>query len=65
MKNTITNTLLLLTGCLISLIILEGFLRIYNPFDVRIKGDKIVLPVNRNYSYKINVDGLDNIINHK
>jgi len=65
MKKIIINTFLLLTGCLISLVILEGFLRIYNPFDLRIKGDKIVLPVNRNYSYKANIDGLDNIIIHK
>lgn len=65
MKKIITNTFLLLTGFLISLILLEGFLRIYNPFDLRIKGEKIVLPVNRNYYYKVNVEGLDNIINHK
>ncbi|MDQ7823589.1 MAG: SGNH/GDSL hydrolase family protein [Candidatus Eremiobacteraeota bacterium] len=28
---------------------LEIFLRIYNPFPFRVKGDKIVLPVNRKY----------------
>jgi lysophospholipase L1-like esterase len=48
-KNFIKNIVVLLIGIVLSFIILEGILRIYNPFDARIKGDKIVLPVNKEY----------------
>ena len=40
------NLLLLLGGCLAALLLLEGFLRVYNPLGVRIRGDRIVLPRN-------------------
>ncbi|HVR71092.1 MAG TPA: SGNH/GDSL hydrolase family protein [Vicinamibacteria bacterium] len=38
------NLVLLLAGCLAALLVLEGFLRLYNPLGVRIRGDRIVLP---------------------
>ena len=40
------NLLLLLGGCLAALLLLEAFLRVYNPLGVRIRGDRIVLPRN-------------------
>jgi lysophospholipase L1-like esterase len=40
------NLLLLLGGCLVALLLLEAFLRLYNPLGVRIRGDRIVLPRN-------------------
>ncbi len=48
-KDFIKNILVLLIGIILSFVILEGILRIYNPFDSRIKGDKIVLPINKEY----------------
>ncbi|MBI5674619.1 MAG: SGNH/GDSL hydrolase family protein [Nitrospirae bacterium] len=48
-KNFIKNIAVLLIGIVLSFIILEGILRIYNPFESRVKGDKIVLPVNKEY----------------
>ena len=36
-------------GVLISLIVLEFFLRVYNPIETRLKGYEIVLPVNKQY----------------
>jgi lysophospholipase L1-like esterase len=40
------NLLLLGGGCLAALAIAEGFLRLYNPLGVRIRGDRIVLARN-------------------
>lgn len=40
------NVLLLLGGCAAALLLLEVFLRLYNPLGVRIRGDRIVLPRN-------------------
>jgi len=66
-KNSILmNILLSLLGCLIALVLLEGLLRIYNPIDLRVRGDKIVLPINRNYRYKNDtIPGLDKVIVHR
>jgi lysophospholipase L1-like esterase len=48
------------------LAILEGLVRIYSPFDLRLRGDKIVLPVDRTYCYKNDtIRGLDDIIINK
>lgn len=43
------NFFALLLGIIISFFILEGALRIYNPLDFRVKGDKIILPANKKY----------------
>lgn len=40
------NLLLLAGGCAAALLLLELFLRLYNPLGVRIRGDRIVLPRN-------------------
>lgn len=50
------NLLALLVGIIIALIlgffVFEIALRIFNPFETRIKGDKIILPSNVVYEYK-------------
>jgi len=46
------NFTALLLGLIIAFFIAEGALRIYNPIDFRVKGDKIVLPVNKKYVIK-------------
>ena len=43
------NLLVLLFGVLVSIIFLETFLRIYNPFQFRIKAGRIILPANQKY----------------
>jgi len=43
------NIAALIIGCIFAFLMMEGFLRIYNPFDFRVKGDKIVLPANKKY----------------
>lgn len=43
------NLIALLASLAFSILLLEGFLHIYNPFAPRIQGDQIVLPVNKVY----------------
>jgi lysophospholipase L1-like esterase len=47
LKNFSKNSLLILISLFVALSICEVVLRIYNPFEFRIKGDNIVLPVNK------------------
>lgn len=59
------NLFALLIGVIASLLVLEIFLRIYNPIETRIRGGDIVLPTNRHYRIKNNsIDKLDPVINH-
>ncbi len=61
----IKNGLALAIGLLIALVILEIFLRLYTPFNVRVKGNKIMLPINRVYTIKdVGIEGLDETIVH-
>ncbi len=39
----------LLVGIVISFFVMEGALRLYNPLDFRVKGDRIILPVKKTY----------------
>jgi lysophospholipase L1-like esterase len=48
-KSYLKNFALLVLGCLVALLLLEGLLRIYNPLEIRFKPDRIVLPVNKHY----------------
>jgi lysophospholipase L1-like esterase len=43
------NSIAFIVSILVSVLILEVFLHIYNPFEPRIKGDQIQLPVHRKY----------------
>ena len=49
MKNFLKNFIALLIGCTLTLVILEITLILYNPFDTRIKGNRIILPSNKEY----------------
>ena len=56
LRQFLANLGLVFAGLAVGLLIAEGALRIYNPFGFRLKGDRIVLPVNE--SYQIMPDGL-------
>lgn len=65
MRKTIKNTLALMLGLGIALILAEIVLRIYNPFKTRIRGNEIELPCNLKYEFHhIHVHGLDSDIVH-
>ena len=49
LSNIFKNFLLLLAGLVLSLIFLEIALRLFPPFEMRFKPDRLVLPVNRRY----------------
>lgn len=60
------NLLALGIGTLLALTILEIFLRIYQPFEFRIKANKIILPINKEYAIKnTGFRGVDPVIIHK
>jgi lysophospholipase L1-like esterase len=50
-SNILKNSLLLLAGLLLSLVVLEIALRLFPPFEMRFKPDRIVLPVNKRYVF--------------
>ncbi|MBN1353744.1 MAG: SGNH/GDSL hydrolase family protein [Candidatus Omnitrophica bacterium] len=65
MKNITKNTVIFLVSTLLCFLVLEALLRIYNPFQWRVKGDKIILPVNRKYIFDNDkIDKLDRKIIH-
>ena len=45
------NLLALLFGCFLALAVLEVGLRLFNPFEMRVKGDRIVLQTNVEWHY--------------
>ena len=50
--NNLLKTLgVFLAGCLVALAVLEVLLRVYNPLEIRFRPDRIVLPVNKRYSF--------------
>ncbi len=64
-SNYLENLIAIAFGITLAAVLLEVFLRIYNPFPTRIKGDKIILPANRKYVFEnIHVAGLDTYIVH-
>lgn len=65
MKKWLKNILALGIGILVSLLLAELVLRIYNPFQTRIRGNSIVLPANVAYVYdNTKVPGLEKHIEH-
>jgi len=59
------NLAALFLGCLVSLILLEGILQLYNPFITRTKGSSIVLPTNKvNYYNRHTTRGIEQDIIH-
>jgi lysophospholipase L1-like esterase len=63
LKNLLKNSLILIIGLTLSFALLEGLLRVFQPIEYRVKGDKIKLPRDKNYQF-INdkTDKLDKII---
>lgn len=60
------NVLLVLISIVVSLGILEVVLRIHNPLGFRIKGDKIILPINKKeVIYHKQSSKLDEVVMHK
>ena len=65
MKVYKANLLLLLIGCVLGFFATEILLRIYNPFEFRVKGNKINLPVYFNYKIEIkDTKRLNNFVVH-
>jgi len=50
-SDILKNFLLLLGGLILALILLEVALRLFPPFEMRFKPDRIVLPVNKRYIF--------------
>jgi lysophospholipase L1-like esterase len=48
-RNALKNSCLVLAGFAVALALMEAALRVYNPFEIRFKPDRIVLPVNKKY----------------
>lgn len=64
-KKFAKNILALIIGCIIALILFEIILQIYNPIEVRVRGDSIILPAYKNYTFENkNIPKLDDIIFH-
>ncbi|HEX8136359.1 MAG TPA: SGNH/GDSL hydrolase family protein [Pyrinomonadaceae bacterium] len=55
LRSALANLLLLVVGILVALLLLEVLLRFYNPFQARIKGNRLVLVTNKTYHIKNNV----------
>ena len=47
LKSWLKNFVAIVFGLIVSLILCEIILRVYNPFSFRVKGDRIILPVNK------------------
>src|SRR4030065_211168 len=64
--NVVKNILVLLISLLLVLGICEIILRVYNPLGFRIKGDKIILPVNKKeIIYHDGSGKLDRVVVHQ
>jgi hypothetical protein len=48
-RNVLKNSCLVVAGFAVALALMEVALRVYNPFEIRFKPDRIVLPVNKKY----------------
>ena len=50
MKGRLAEVALVLFGCVLSVVLLEVLLRVYNPFDQRIRLGVLRLPTNVSYT---------------
>lgn len=65
LKTIKTNLLLLLMGFVLAFMATEVLLRFYNPFQFRVKGNKIRLPVYFHYKFELtNVKRLEKVVSH-
>lgn len=64
--NLLKNLIALVIGCSLAFVILEIILNIYNPIEIRVKGNKIVLPINKKYFVNNNfeIKNIDKVIVH-
>lgn len=66
MNKLLKNIVSLCFGTLIAVLLLELFLRVYNPWEPRLQGDKIVLPKNTEYVFHSKgIQGVDSTVLHK
>jgi len=64
-KQSFKNLAALSTGCVAALLLLEIGLQIHNPIEMRTRGDRIVLPINRKYIIESStIKGTDRTIIH-
>src|SRR5258706_5068305 len=64
-KASIRNLAALALGCVLALLLLEVILRVYNPFETRLRGNEIVLGAHKRYfSPGQHIEGLDETILH-
>ncbi len=64
-RSGLAHLALVLFGTVLALVLLEVMLRVFQPFEYRIKGDQIVLPINRLYEVKVNAGtGLEPFVRH-
>jgi lysophospholipase L1-like esterase len=54
-RSALFSLITLLIGSILALLLLEGLLRLHNPFQARIKGNRIVLLTNKQYQIKNDV----------
>ena len=60
------NVLALFLGIVLALMVLEGLIRIFEPIEFRVRGNKLQLPVNRKWVVRTHgVPGLDAVIDHR
>jgi lysophospholipase L1-like esterase len=52
LRSALLGLITLVLGCLAAVLLLEGLLRFHNPFQARIKGNRIVLLTNKQYHIK-------------
>jgi len=65
LKKISKNLLAVLIGCIIALILFEIILQFYNPIEIRVRGDHIILPAYKDYTFvNKNIPKLDDTIFH-
>jgi lysophospholipase L1-like esterase len=65
-RDFLKNVLALFLGIVLALIVLEGLIRIFEPIEFRVRGNKLQLPVNRKWVIRADgFSGLDAVIYHQ
>lgn len=65
LKKAVTNLALIALGCLVAAVLLEGVLRLYNPFHFRVRAGKIELLTNIKFKTENNdIKKLDKVVIH-
>jgi lysophospholipase L1-like esterase len=64
-RDFLKNILALFLGIVLALMVLEGLIRIFEPIEFRVRGNKLQLPVNRKWVIRADgISGLDPVIYH-